>query len=124
MVKGVGIDVVPLEEFKKRLDRTPGLLERLFTEREREEAYNVGSLAGRFALKEAFLKSIGKGLSDGIRWRDVEVLGGVDSPPRLVLHGRVKEICKGLTFLVSVSHAGGIAVAVCVAVSSNTYWPS
>jgi len=119
-VRGIGIDLVSVEEFARRLERTPSLRERLFSPRELELSYSPESLAGRFAVKEAVLKALGTGLSGGISWRDVEVVGGVDERPRVVLSGRAKEVAEGLSLLVSVSHAHGLAVAVCVAVSSRT----
>ncbi len=120
MVKGIGIDVLSVDEFGKRLARTPRLKLRLFTERELDGAYSLENLAGKFALKEAILKAMGTGLSGGIRWRDVEILGGKTEPPRAVLYGRAKELAKGTRFLLSVSHAAGVVVGVCVAISSDT----
>ena len=42
--------------------------------------------AGRFAAKEAAMKALGTGHSQGVLWRDVEVIrrGG---PPQLQFHG-------------------------------------
>lgn len=123
MVRGVGIDVVDLRDFEERLRRTPHLKDRLFTERERALSYSLGSLAGRFAVKEAVLKALGVGLTGGVRWRDVEVLGGRREPPRVVLHGKAREIADGLSLHVSVSHAGGVVVGVCVATYTSTSAP-
>ena len=63
MIDGIGIDVVDIERFRQILDRTPLLLEKLFTEAER--AKPIHSLAARFAAKEALAKAVnaGKGLS-------------------------------------------------------------
>jgi len=49
MIDGIGIDVVDIERFKLSLDRTPGLLEKLFTDNERTKP--LQSLAARFAAK-------------------------------------------------------------------------
>ena len=54
---GVGIDVVDIERFARQVERTPGLLVRLFTEVER--GLPVASLAARFAAKEAVAKALG-----------------------------------------------------------------
>ena len=51
MIQGIGIDVVDIERFAESLKRTPGLLERIFTPKERE--LPIASLAARFAAKEA-----------------------------------------------------------------------
>ena len=55
MIEGIGIDVVDIERFKSSLDRTPGLLEKLFTDAERIKP--IASLAARFAAKEALAKA-------------------------------------------------------------------
>ena len=57
MIVGVGIDVVDVARFGTTLERTPALLERLFTPAERAMALN--SRAARFAAKEALAKALG-----------------------------------------------------------------
>lgn len=54
MIDGIGIDVVDIERFKASLDRTPGLVEKLFTVNERTKP--ISSLAARFAAKKLSLK--------------------------------------------------------------------
>ena len=57
MIVGIGVDAVDVERFRRALERTPRLADRLFTERER--TLSVQSLAARFAAKEAFIKAMG-----------------------------------------------------------------
>ena len=56
-IVGIGVDVVDLARFEDTLNRTPGILDRLFTPAEQTSAAGhqlpVMSLAGRFAVKEA-----------------------------------------------------------------------
>ncbi|MSX52813.1 MAG: 4'-phosphopantetheinyl transferase superfamily protein, partial [Actinobacteria bacterium] len=59
MIDGIGIDVVDIERFISSLERTPGLLEKLFTPAERTKP--VSSLAARFAAKEALAKALSAG---------------------------------------------------------------
>jgi len=120
LVAGIGIDVVEVEDFAYRVRRTPKLLERIFSSKELKLSHSMESLAGRFAAKEAVLKALGKGLKGGIRWRDVEILGGITSPPEVVLKGKAAVYGRGLKFHLSISHSKGVAVAVCVATYSNT----
>ena len=69
MIVGVGIDVVDVARFEQTLQRTPGLLTRLFTDAERHLPIN--SLAASFAAKEALAKSLGA--PAGLRWTDAWV---------------------------------------------------
>ncbi|GDY65068.1 hypothetical protein SAV14893_044610 [Streptomyces avermitilis] len=60
---GVGIDVAEIDRFRASLERTPGLADRLFLERElllpNGERRGIASLAARFAAKEAVAKALG-----------------------------------------------------------------
>ena len=66
MIVGVGIDVVDIARFQASLERTPGLLERVFTDAER--SLPVASLAARFAAKEAVGKALGN--PGQLSWQD------------------------------------------------------
>jgi holo-[acyl-carrier protein] synthase len=71
-------------------------------------------LAGRFAVKEAFLKALGTGKSQGILWRDVETVRGPMGKPVVRLHGQAVRWMRyrgGGTVHVSITHDGGKAVA-------------
>src|SRR5688572_23000941 len=89
---GIGIDLLEIERLERALVRRPALAERVFSRAELEFAAArrrpARHLAVRFAAKEAALKALGLG---GLRLGEVEVEGGGDSPPRLVLHGSVAE---------------------------------
>src|SRR5947209_5934380 len=70
-------------------------------------------LAGRFAAKEAAMKALGTGHSQGVLWRDVEVVrrGG---PPQLRLHGgaeRRLNAIGGRRSLVTITHTDTLAMA-------------
>ena len=68
MIDGIGIDVVDIDRFKASLERTPGLLEKLFTEGERSKP--IASLAARFAAKEALAKALNAG--KGLAWHEAD----------------------------------------------------
>jgi holo-[acyl-carrier protein] synthase len=113
-VIGIGIDVVDVARFMAKLDATPALRSRLFTEAEQELPPN--SLAGRFAAKEALAKAFGA--PGGLHWVDAEVIKDRWGAPGWVLTGtvaaRAAELGVAAVHL-SISHDGGIASAVCVA---------
>ena len=108
------------------MDRVPGLRERLFTPAELAACQGrAASLGARLAAKEAVLKALGAALEacgapppTGWRYRDVEVVAGRGSPPRLRLHGPLQEAARdagGRTWHLSLAHDAGIALAFVVA---------
>ena len=114
MIIGLGIDVVDIARFGQTLDRTPRLLQRLFTESER--SLGLHSLAARFAAKEALAKALGA--PAGLHWTDASVLSGDDGRPRLLIWGTVEARAAALgvhELHVSLSHDAGIASAVVIA---------
>ena len=114
---GVGLDLLEIDRLERALARRPRLAERLFTDAERSFAAARGQparhLAVRFCAKEAVAKALQ--LRDG-SWRDVEVVGGGDEPPSVLLSGaaerRAREL--GVTISVSLTHTDGMAAAVAV----------
>jgi holo-[acyl-carrier protein] synthase len=114
MIVGVGIDVVEIARFKRALDRTHGLADRLFSERERR--LPMRSLAARFAAKEALAKALGA--PRGLSWTDAEVVTGPDGRPQLKVSGTVADAAarRGVKhWHVSLSHDGDLATAVVIA---------
>jgi holo-[acyl-carrier protein] synthase len=112
---GIGVDLLEIERLERALERRPALRERVFSPGEIEFASRRRRpgrhLAARFAAKEAAVKALGLG---GLRLGEVEVAGGGDRPPRLVLHGAAAEAAarQGLELQVSLSHSRDLAVAV------------
>lgn len=122
MIVAVGIDVVLVERFERALARTPLLAERLFTEAERHTRSGSPrpreSLAARFAAKEAVAKALG--VPAGMEWHDCEVGTGETGRPLLTVRGTVQEWAARLgvrSWHLSLSHDGGMAVAMVVAES-------
>ncbi len=116
----VGTDLIEIERIEGAVHRWgERFLEKIFTAEERD-AYSerISSLAARFAAKEAASKALGTGLMTEIPWTDIEVLTLPSGEPGLHLHGRAGEIAErlGLTeWSLSLSHSGGHALAVVVA---------
>ena len=119
MVLAIGIDIVEVERIERAVGRLGDrFLDRVFTPAEREYCDARGArfvhYAGRFAAKEAAMKALGTGWSEGVAWREVEILSSAVGPPQLRLTGVAKERfdAMGATrALVSISHTGAIAVA-------------
>jgi len=118
-VVGLGTDLARSSRFERLLNEgRQGVLERLFTSAERRYCLTKKNpaphLAARFAAKEAFLKALGLGLRQGLRWQDVEVVRDQLGRPSLELRGRAAELVRvrGITAThLSYSHDGDYAVA-------------
>jgi holo-[acyl-carrier protein] synthase len=110
MIDGIGIDVVDIERFKLSLDRTPGLLEKLFTDNERTKP--LQSLAARFAAKEALAKALNAG--KGLSWHEAEIINLESGKPAFLFRGEIAEIVDGAMVHVSLSHDAGIASAMVI----------
>ncbi len=116
-IEGVltGIDIVDIERFKKVLDASGKVfLERVFLESELSDIHPE-HLAGIFAAKEAVKKAFG--ITDDI-WKKIEVRKRSSRKPEIVLSVDLElEI---ISTDVSISHDGGNAIAVFVAlIGSN-----
>jgi holo-[acyl-carrier protein] synthase len=118
-VLGVGVDAVEIERLRAAVTRTPGLLPRLFTERERAASTSrcgdlkLGGLAGRFAVKEAVAKALGSGVC-GFGFRDIEVLNDERGRPVVELHGGAALLATTLgatNVQVSITHSRELALA-------------
>ena len=118
-IVGIGIDLVSVERIRSIWNRYKKRFAcRVFTSQEVEYAFKKAnpfeSLAGFFAVKEAYYKALG-GYS-GFSFREIEVVrrGGA---PFLKCKGRALEIlnAKGVRdVLVSISHERELAVAVVI----------
>jgi holo-[acyl-carrier protein] synthase len=110
MIDGIGIDVVDIERFTSSLERTPGLLEKLFTPAERIKP--VASLAARFAAKEALAKALSAG--KGLPWHDAEVVNLESGKPVFLFRGEIADLVDGADVHLSLSHDAGIASAMVI----------
>ncbi len=120
---GHGIDLMEVERFTRSLEEHgERFLERVFTVRERQYAADSKRknehLAARFAAKEAVLKALGTGWSQGIAWTDVEVVLLPSGQPTVHLHGKAMEIADtmGVTgWSLSLTHTATMAAASAIA---------
>jgi holo-[acyl-carrier protein] synthase len=119
MIAGIGVDIVDITRIQALLDRYgKRFLRRVYTEAETAYAMSGANkaerLAGRFAVKEAVMKALGTGKSQGILWRDVETVRGRLGKPEVHLHGQAVKWARwrsGDQVHVTIAHDGGKAVA-------------
>jgi holo-[acyl-carrier protein] synthase len=121
----LGQDIVSIARLQAAVERhEAGFRRRVYTAAEWDacaaRADRYAALASRFAAKEAALKALGTGFGLGAALREVEVVGGGRTAPRLVLSGRALERARtlGVALDVSLSHDGDLAVALVAA------WPT
>jgi holo-[acyl-carrier protein] synthase len=122
MIIGVGIDIVETERVEKVLERHGGrFASKIFTPVEREYSnarkFPHVHYAARFAAKEAFVKAVGLGMTNGMRWQDIGIVNDGLGKPELTIEGkaatRLAEL--GVTHThVSLSHTHEHATAVVI----------
>jgi holo-[acyl-carrier protein] synthase len=115
---GLGLDATDISRIADTIERYGDrFVHRIFTDGEvaycRCRRVPAIHFAGRFAAKEAAMKALGTGHSQGVLWRDVEVVrrGG---PPQLQLHGgaaRRFAAIGGRSSLLTITHSDALALA-------------
>jgi len=120
-VKGIGVDAVDIERFRRSLLRTPSMRERLFTDIElayvAPKTDPVPSLAARFAAREAVMKAMGVGLG-AFGFHDVWVSRAESGEPSLVVTGSALSLADraGIQrWHLSLTHTALVAIAYVVA---------
>ncbi len=114
---GVGIDIVDIGVFRKRLDE--GMISELFLPGEIEycssRARPWESYAARFAAKEASFKALNAGLSHGLRWKNVEIIKEESGAVSVHLSGNALEQASSRQVkqvYLSISHTRDSAIAI------------
>ena len=97
MIVGIGSDLCNIERIQKSLDRWDDkFLQRVFTDVERAKAARrpftiAGTLAKRFAAKEAFSKAVGTGFKRGVYMKDIGVVNLPSGQPTLSVTGGARD---------------------------------
>lgn len=118
-VLGLGTDIVEIDRIKSIMARHPKkFLDRLFTPREQEYCLKRKEpalhFAGRFAAKEAVVKALGTGFSQGLTWKDFEIIPNPNGKPEVILSPSAIDLCGQATILVSISHCDHYATATAI----------
>jgi holo-[acyl-carrier protein] synthase len=97
MIIAIGSDLCSIERIETALSRHGDRFEqRVFTETERAHAATrpftrAGTLAKRFAAKEACAKALGTGFAHGVFMKDIGVVNAESGAPSLCLTGGAAE---------------------------------
>jgi holo-[acyl-carrier protein] synthase len=96
VIVGIGSDLCNIERIEKSLERWgEKFINRVFTDVEKAKARSrphtiAGTLAKRFAAKEAFSKAVGTGFKRGVFMKDIGVVNAPSGAPTLQLTGGAK----------------------------------
>jgi holo-[acyl-carrier protein] synthase len=119
MIVGLGIDVCSIERMRRALERHGDrFFGRICTDAERADVGGrdvATTLAGRFAVKEAFAKALDG--ARGVGWHEAQVRRAPSGRPILELSGKALAMAKDFgadTWHVSITHDAGVAVAVVI----------
>lgn len=123
MILGLGTDIVEIVRIGRVIERHgEQFLGRIFTDDEirycqrRKECYQ--HFAGRWAAKEAVMKTLGTGFIRGIGWQDIEICTRKNGQPKVIMHGGAREYADKLEIseiLISISHCRAYATATAIA---------
>lgn len=103
MIIGLGSDLCNIERIQNSLDRFgERFVQRVFTEIEQAKAARrpltrAGTLAKRFAAKEAFSKAVGTGFKAGVFMKDIGVVNAPSGAPTLALAGGARARLDAIT---------------------------
>jgi holo-[acyl-carrier protein] synthase len=125
MILGIGTDIVDVSRIESAMNEYgEAFARRIFTPIELAycESYVHGKMAhyaARFAVKEAFSKAIGTGITKGFAFKDIGIVNEEGGKPKIVLSGTMLERWGGYTLHVSISHTDTVAMAI-VIIESDT----
>lgn len=120
---GLGVDIVEIARMRAILARTKSFAARVFSEAERTYCDSKPApevhYATRFAAKEAVVKALGTGFSEGIGVRDIEVRRSSKGRPYVVLTGRAREVAREqgvreIPISLSFTHTDAVAFAMAI----------
>ena len=108
-----GVDITEIKRFSK-LIQNKDFLNKYFTQKELSyingKTNKLETIAGIFASKEAFLKSINKGINE-YDLKSIEILHNELGAPYLNIHKDIKKDIDLRDTSLSISHDGNYAIA-------------
>ncbi len=120
MILGIGIDITEIKKIEKSV-QSEAFQRKVFTPAELNAVDRFKNkaehLAGKFAAKEAFMKAIGAGIRQEVWFSQIEVLNDELEKPYINVNGEARARLQesgAKQVHVSISHSGGLAVAVVI----------
>ena len=115
----VGIDILENERFNDILDNN-AKLSKIFTTKEIDYfntfTHKLSHITGNFCAKEAFVKALGTGFSNGLTPIDIEILHDKNKVPYVNLNNlKIKSLLGEIDKVeISISHSVTISTAICI----------
>ena len=120
MILGIGIDISDIDKIAKSIE-SEAFQRKVFTPAELKSCGKIKNsaecFAGKFAAKEALMKALGAGIRQEVWFTQIEVLSDESGKPYINVSGEAEKRLQqsGAKHVhVSISHSGGMAVAVVV----------
>lgn len=120
VIVGLGIDTTELDRIQKSFERHGDRFTSKILHPNEQAAlpkHPVAYIAARFAAKEAAVKALGTGFTQGIQFQDIEIQSEPSGKPTLVLHNKAAEVADALSatrYHVSLTHGRDTASAVVI----------
>lgn len=121
MINGVGTDLVEIERIKRSLSKGDAFKRLVFHPDEITYCDAQGrpeeNYAGRFAVKEAFLKAIGTGWRNKTKLNEIVVRNDENGQPKLYIEGETRVTLGKVSDYkrhISISHTDQSAVAIVI----------
>ena len=96
-ILGIGTDIVKNTRIK-RLLKTKKFISRIFSQKEIKKSQNLSNkttyFSKKFAAKEAFLKAVGTGITEGINFKDITVTNTNNGKPKILINSKVKKFVR------------------------------
>jgi holo-[acyl-carrier protein] synthase len=132
MIVGLGTDIVEVVRIGEMIERHGELfLQRVYTEQEikycQRHKEAIQHYAGRWAAKEAVMKTLGTGFTKGVGWKNIEVSNQKSGRPVILLSGGAGNVARNLGIdevLISISHCRTYATATAVAIQHTPRTPA
>jgi len=127
VIVGLGTDIIENVRIGQMIEKHGELfLQRVFTEQEirycQRRRAAIQHYAGRWAAKEAVMKTLGTGFTRGVGFQDIEVVSHRSGRPSIQLRGGAGEVARRLgidEILITISHCRAYATATAIAVQHS-----
>tara|TARA_B100001996_G_C18662347_1_gene593570 strand:- start:860 stop:1246 length:387 start_codon:yes stop_codon:yes gene_type:complete len=90
-IYGSGTDIIRIERVKKTIKENKSFKNRIYSKSEikscEKRKNNYSCYASRFAAKEAFSKSLGTGISNGLSFKEIEIKNDKYGKPFIKVSG-------------------------------------